>query len=144
MKKYKFVVLIIVSVINILTSCSIKTGEINGVLCYPSEYIPSMNVYLQDNITGKIYKLTTKENQREFKFKNILYGEYIAYAYPVEDLLNGAGTKIGGGYTNAVPCGLTYKCNDHSLIKININSKIHYNTISICDFYDVVIPAEKL
>ena len=44
MKKYKFVVLIIVSVINILTSCSIKTGEINGVLCYPSEYIPSMNV----------------------------------------------------------------------------------------------------
>jgi hypothetical protein len=90
-----------------------------------------MNVYLQDNITGKIYKLTTKENQREFKFKNILYGEYIAYAYPVEELLNGAGTKIGGGYTNAVPCGLTYKCNDHSLIKININSKIHYRGVFI-------------
>ena len=132
--------------VNFLTACSDKTGELNGVLCYPSEYIPKMNVYLKEKNSDKIYKLTTVENQRLYKFTDIAYGDYVAYAYTVDKTMsdiNGVEYKSSGGYTHAVPCGLTVKCKDHSLIEIKIDKKIYSDTISICDFYGAIVPTEK-
>jgi hypothetical protein len=105
-----------------------------------------MTVYLKHKDSDKIYKLTTAENQRLFKFNNIPFGDYFAYAYTIDKTLSntsGVETKASGGYTKAVPCGLTVQCNDHSLIKIEINNKITEDTILICDWYGAIVPKEK-
>jgi hypothetical protein len=123
-----------------------NTSELNGVLCYPSDYyIPEMTVYLRQTNSDKVYKLTTKENQSLFKFKDIPFGEYCCYAYTLDSTIedtNGIKTKAIGGYTKAVPCGLTIDCNDHTLINFKIDSISSKDTISICDFYGAIVPNE--
>ncbi len=106
---------------------TISSYELNGKLCYPSDYIPSMVVYLKEINTNQTYTLATKQNQKQFSFANIPLGNYFAYAYTVD--------KAHGGYTNAVPCGLSYECQDHSLINIELKGQPFHDTISICDWY---------
>ena len=128
-----------------LRACSDRTYEVNGVLCYPSEYIPKMTVYLMQTNSQKVYKLKTKENQRSFKFTNIPVGEYYCYSYTIDKILTdtrGIGHKASGGYTKAVPCGLTVDCKDHTLIKFKIDSNIGKDTINLCDFYGAIAPSE--
>jgi hypothetical protein len=128
-----------------LNACSDHTYEVNGVLCYPSEYIPKMTVYLKQTNSQKVYKLKTKENQRSFKFTNIPVGEYYCYSYTIDKILTdtrGIGHKASGGYTKAVPCGLTVDCKDHTLIKFKIDSNIGKDTINLCDFYGAIAPSE--
>jgi len=128
-----------------LSACVARKGEINGVLCYPSDYVPSMNVYLKETHSQKIYKLTTNQDQRRFKFRNIPFGDYTAYAYTLDKVSmdrKGAQSQAKGGYTKAVACGLTIHCHDHSLIKIKIKSRRYKDTISICDFYGAIVPTE--
>jgi hypothetical protein len=128
-----------------LSACSDHTYEVNGVLCYPSEYIPKMTVYLKQTNSQKVYKLKTKENQRSFKFTNIPVGEYYCYSYTIDKILTdtrGIEHKASGGYTKAVPCGLTVDCKDHTLIKFKIDSNIGKDTINLCDFYGAITPSE--
>ena len=121
------------------------TSEINGVLCYPSEYIPEMTIYLKDINSQAIHKLKTKENQRLFKFSDIPRGQYFIYAYTVEKTSvdsNGSPSKAKGGYSKAVSCGLTVKCNDHQLLPIGLKDKIFRDTVSLCDWYGAIVPEE--
>ncbi len=130
---------------NVNQTANDKTTELNGVLCYPSDYIPKMTVYLKETNSDKVYKLTTTDNQRLFKFTNIPFGDYCAYAYTFDKTLtdtSGIETKASGGYTKAVPCGLTVNCNDHTLINFKIDNNISKDTISICDFYGAIVPTE--
>lgn len=127
-------------------NASDKASELNGVLCYPSDYIPKMKVYLMEINSDKVYKLTTTENQRLFKFTNIPFGDYCAYAYTIENTLtepSGIKIKASGGYTKAVPCGLSVKCKDHTLINFKIDNSVSKDTIRICDFYGAIVPTEK-
>ena len=129
-----------------MTACVKKKGEINGTLCFPSEYIPKMTVYLQETNLDTTFKLTTIENQRLFKFTNIPYGKYYAFAYTIDKVYidtNDFKFKANGGYTQVVPCGLTVNCKDHSLIIIKLNNKEFKDTISICDWYGAKVPPEK-
>lgn len=127
-------------------SSNIKTTkELNGTLCYPSDYVPKMTVFLQDVATKKIHKIITQEDQRSFKFMDVPYGDYYAYAYTIEQTLTdseGNSSKASGGFTKAVPCGLTVECNDHTLIHIKIDNEITKDTISICDWYGAIVPGE--
>ncbi len=128
-----------------LCACSDRKYELNGVLCYPSEYIPKMTVYLKQTNSQKVYQLKTIENQRSFKFTNIPFGECCCYFYTIYKILTdtrGIESKASGGYTKAVPCGLTVDCKDHTLIKFRIDSNICKDTISICDFYGAIVPSE--
>ena len=68
----------------LLTSCSSTTGTVKGTVCYPSDYIPAMKVYLKNKETGKIFTLDIKENQKPFKFRKIPEGNYIAFAYTIQ------------------------------------------------------------
>lgn len=127
------------------TSQIIQTGELNGTLCFPSDYIPEMTVYLQDISNKKVYKILIQEDQRSFKFNDLPFGDYYAYAYTIEKVssdVNGNSFKASGGFTKAVPCGLSVDCNDHSLIPIEIDAKITKDTISICDWYGALVPDE--
>lgn len=128
-------------------SSNIKaTKELNGTLCYPSDYIPKMTVFLQEVATGKIHKITTQEDQRSFKFSDIPFGDYYAYAYAIDQTQTdskGNTSKASGGFTKAVPCGLSVECNDHTLIQIKVDNEITKDTISICDWYGAIVPDEQ-
>ncbi|HEV8513416.1 MAG TPA: hypothetical protein VGQ59_09065 [Cyclobacteriaceae bacterium] len=129
-----------------LTSCASTTGIVQGKLCYPSEYIPAMNVYLKANGSNIIYKLVSKENDQTFSFKKIPEGNYVAYAYTIDATmldLNNKKSKASGGFSHFVPCGLSVDCKDHSLISFKVNKGKTTNAIDICDWYGAVVPAEK-
>ena len=141
----KHLFLLLFFTITLLTSCGTATGTVKGTLCYPSDYIPTMNVYLKNKETNKTYLLIIKENQQSFKFKKIQEGNYIAFAYTITETItdfNNKSSKASGGYTHAVPCGLTVNCNDHSLISFNVKNGKTTKAIRICDWYGAIIPKE--
>jgi hypothetical protein len=138
--------LFLIAIILLLMACSNKVATVKGTLCFPSEYIPKMNVYLKESKSNKTYKLITTDNQQSFKFKRIPFGDYQAYAYTAESLgmdTNGKNVKSKGGYTHAVPCGLTVKCNDHRLILIKLRTRSNKEAIKICDWYGADVPPEN-
>lgn len=92
-----------------------ETGNVSGKLCYPSEGIPEMSVYIQSKLTKNFDIVDIKENQQTYSIEGLQPGEYTAFAYPKDT------EEFGGGYTKAVPCGLNVNCTDHSLIEFTVN-----------------------
>jgi hypothetical protein len=92
------------------------TGSISGTLIYPSEFIPAMWVvaFTAPDMNFWWY-VTTVENQNTYQINNLPPGTYYVMSYP---MLEGIGAS--GGYTPAVPCGLSVECTDHSLIAVNV------------------------
>ena len=130
----------------LLASCVSTTGVVQGKLCFPSENVPAMNVYLKTVGADKVYKLVSKDNQQAFTFKKIPEGNYVAFAYTVETTsldLNNKKSKASGGFTHFVPCGLSVDCKDHTLISFKVNKGKTTGAISICDWYGAIVPAEK-
>jgi len=126
----------------ILSSCSSTSGTVRGTVCYPSEYIPAMNIYLKNKETNKIYSLDIKENQKPFKFKKVPAGNYIAFAYTVQEISTDDNNKTSianGGYTHAVPCGLTVDCKDHSLLVFKVENGKTTKNIQICDWFGAIM-----
>jgi len=142
--KNPFILLFLSAII--LSSCSSTSGTVRGTVCYPSEYIPAMNVYLKNKETNKIYSLDIKENQKPFKFKKIPKGNYIAFAYTVQEISTDANNKTAianGGYTHAVPCGLTVECKDHSLLIFKVENGKTTKNIQICDWFGAIMKDEN-
>lgn len=130
----------------LLTGCSSTTGTVKGIVCYPAEYIPAMNVYLKNKESGKIYSLDIKENQKPFKFKKIPEGNYIAFAYTVQEVSADRNNKseiASGGYTHAVPCGMTVECKDHSLLIFKVENGKTTKNIQICDWLGAMMKDER-
>ena len=138
--KNPFILLFLSAIL--LTSCSSTSGTVRGNVCYPSDYIPAMNVYLKNKKTDKIYSLDLQENQKPFKFKKIPEGNYIAFAHTIREVstdLNGKTSIASGGYTHAVPCGLTVECKDHSLLIFKVEKGKTTNNIQICDWFGAIM-----
>jgi hypothetical protein len=112
------------------------TGSISGEICYPSEGIPPLTVYFKDIVTLNVVDLETELNQSEYEVDDIPTGSYIAYAYV--DGIDGD----GGGYTQAVECGLTTDCEDHTLIEFEVLEDELTSGVDICDWYGAEIPEE--
>ncbi|HEY9168199.1 MAG TPA: hypothetical protein VIN72_01780 [Lutibacter sp.] len=129
----------------LLTSCSSTSGTVKGTVCYPAEYIPAMNVYLKNKETSKIYSLNIEENQKPFKFRKIPAGNYIAFAYTVQKVSSDddKSTITNGGYTHAVPCGLTIECKDHSLLIFKVQNGKTTKNIQICDWFGAIMQDRK-
>lgn len=105
------------------------TGGINGRICYPGQSIPEMTVFFQETSTQQITELPIEEDQTSYAF--ILDpGNYVAYAY-----LN-SGASLGGSYSNAVLCGSSAECSDHSLIEFDVVPGVTLDNIDICDWYE--------
>jgi hypothetical protein len=91
------------------------TGSISGSLSYPSEFIPAMQIVAFNvNDTNQWFYLSTAENTNTYQFDGLPAGAYIVVAYV-------AGGDFGGGYTQAVPCGLSVECTDHNLIPVMVS-----------------------
>ena len=88
-------------------------GSVAGNLSYPSEGIPPLRVIAFRADIFEYHYVDTLQNQSTFQIDNLPPGPYNVVAYTMDG-------SLSGGYTQAVPCGLTVDCTDHSLIVINV------------------------
>jgi len=108
-------------------------GTISGEVCYASESIPPLSLYFENIETGEVVTLDTELNQSNYEIE-LIPGKYTAYAY-VQGIDDNP-----GGYTEAVTCGLSDECIDHTLIEIEVADKGLASDIDICDWYGAEVP----
>lgn len=101
-------------------------GVISGGLSYPSEQIPRLAVVFFNLDDGSWWWIGTAVNQSSYQM-TVPVGQYHVVAY--------AEGGLAGGYTAAVPCGLTVGCTDHSLLTVNVGSNERVNNINLTDWY---------
>jgi hypothetical protein len=110
-----------------------QTGSISGPLGYPSEVIPALRVVAFDANSDDYYFVDTTYNQRTYQIAGLPVGTYHVVAYTL-----GGGSfpsGLAGGYTQAVPCGLTVDCTDHSLIPVDVDPGQDTLNINPTDWY---------
>ena len=104
-------------------------GGLGGKLGYPSSGIPPMRIvaFRVGNLS-EYYSITTVLNQGTYSM-SLPPGQYYVVAYVI-------GGGLAGGYTQAVPCGLTADCTDHSLIAVQVSSMVVLNSeVNLTDWY---------
>jgi hypothetical protein len=107
---------------------SAGTGSITGSLSYPSEFIPPLRVFAFQVGSENYFYVDTVENQTAYRIDNLPAGYYQVVAY----ILSG---NYAGAYTQAVLCGLSIDCTDHSLIEVPVNSGQTVTDIDPGDWY---------
>jgi hypothetical protein len=111
-------------------------GIASGDICFPSSGIPPMVMFFQQDGTNTFTSVDIAQNQSSYE-QELLPGNYIAYAW-LPDF------SIGGSYSQAVTCGLTVDCTDHSLISFSIVAGQTTGGVDVCDWYgdsdDVPLP----
>jgi LysM repeat protein len=102
-------------------------GYISGKIGYPSERIPALKIiaFRMDTNEPMYFSMQTKENQASFLLQ-VDPGIYHVVAY-YQDL--------AGGYTQAVLCGLTVNCNDHSLVPVTVKTNRTVRRVDLLDWY---------
>jgi hypothetical protein len=106
------------------------TGSIRGELGYPSEYIPPLRVVAFNVYSENYYYVDTQLNQDTYEITGIPAGTYHVLAYVREE-----GPGISAGYSQAVPCGLSVDCNDHSLIDVMVYPGEVAEDVDPIDYY---------
>lgn len=104
-----------------------ETGSIAGQICYPSEGIPEMTAYFEDVVSHAVVSLAIAANQSSYTV-DLAPGVYHAYAWV-------GAFAVGGSYSQAVPCGLTAACADHSLIAVTVTADQTTGGVDLCDWY---------
>jgi hypothetical protein len=103
---------------------------VTGSLSYPSEFIPPLRVVLFSLTDGKAYFVHTAKDQAAYSLK-VPAGTYYVVSYPYEGTAGETGIatsytlgggSYAGGYTQMVPCGLAYGCDDHTLIPVTVEA----------------------
>jgi CSLREA domain-containing protein len=110
-----------------VTAIPLQMGEVTGRICYPSEFIPPMTLYFEDVGTNLVSQFDHSDGSDHYSV-HLFPGTYVAYAYR-------QGTNIGGSYSQAVLCGLTVNCTDHTLIEFDVLAGQMTMDIDICDYY---------
>jgi hypothetical protein len=114
---------------------TVAPGSISGKLCFPSDSIPPMTVYAVDQATGKSFKTQTRRpDETSYRLERVTPGDYVVYAW-----LNDG--KLGGMYSEAVPCGLDASCTDHTLVSVTVEEGQDVTDIDVCDWYGPLPPA---
>jgi hypothetical protein len=109
----------------------LATASISGKLAYPGETIPPMRVVAFDMTNGAFY-VAEVHSSGLYQIIHLPAGAYHVVAYPITKTGTSA---LSGGYSQAVPCGLSVNCTDHSLIVIKIAVGAQVNGIDPDDFY---------
>ena len=103
-------------------------GSVSGALSYPSEFIPPLRV-VAFNVNGLNYRyVDTMQDQGNYQITGLAPGAYHVVAYIMDGTL-------AGGYTLAVPCGLSFECADHSLIDVTVEAGKDTSNITPADWY---------
>ncbi|MDH5508693.1 MAG: carboxypeptidase-like regulatory domain-containing protein, partial [Anaerolineae bacterium] len=103
------------------------TSTISGKVCFPSEVIPAMTLYLNNTLTNSVVEVSIAQNQSSYQTE-VPAGTYLAYAWLPE-------FSIGGSYSHAVPCGLDASCTNHTPLSFVVGAGENATGIDVCDWY---------
>jgi hypothetical protein len=109
-----------------------EMGTIIGTLSYPSEGIPPLRVVAFEANTGEYSYVDTATNQSTYTI-DLPVGTYNVVAYSIGG--DGFPTGLSGGYSQAVPCGLSVDCTDHSLIDVSVTVGATASGVDPGDWY---------
>jgi len=102
-------------------------GVVEGDISYPAGDMPALIVYFLRTDESERYALQTEEGWTRYA-NELPIGEYYIFARVLGDE-----SDSGGGYTQAVKCGL--ECEDHTLVKVVIEEGKATFDINIQDWY---------
>ena len=108
----------------------VPTGKISGALNYPSSFIPAQRVIAFNINTGYYYWQNTADGTASYVFDKLPAGVYHVLSY----LISNPKTLVAG-YSQAVPCGLSVACTDHSLIDVEVKAGQETTGIDVFDWY---------
>ena len=106
------------------------TGGISGALNYPSSFIPAQRVVAFNVNTGFWYWQNTSTGTASYSFEKLPAGIYHVVSYLISDP-----KAMAGGYSQAVPCGLSAACTDHSLIDVEVKAGQVTTGVDAFDWY---------
>lgn len=111
----------------------VTTGSISGTLMYPASGIPSLRIVAFQVGAPNYFHVDTAFGQNSYQLDNLPPGTYRVIAYT----LPGGGFNSGpiGGYSQMVPCGLQYSCNDHTLIDVVVTAGHVTTGVNPNDYY---------
>ncbi|MEL7626854.1 MAG: hypothetical protein AAGU15_08355 [Anaerolineaceae bacterium] len=110
---------------------TVKGGSLSGSLSYPSEGIPALRIVAMNPLTGVYYWQNTVAGQSFYRFTDLEPAKYWVMAY---EIANPSKTFFAA-YTEAVPCGLTAACTDHTLIAVEVKAGAETENINPTDWY---------
>ncbi len=117
------------------TATPSTTGGIAGTLMYPAGGVgmPSLRIVAFQVGTANYYYVDTALGQNAYQLNNLPPGKYhiVTYVLPGGAFTGG----LSGGYTQSVPCGLQYGCNDHTLIDVVVTVGHVTTDINPNDYY---------
>ncbi len=117
----------------VVSTPTLATGNISGNLNYPASSIPAMYVTAYQVGTQNYQFVITMAGQNTFQIDGLNPGTYHVVAYTVGS--NGFPTAMPGGYTKAVPCGLSANCMDHTLIDVTVKAGQTTTDVNPFDWY---------
>jgi hypothetical protein len=105
-----------------------QPGFLRGNLSYPSEFLPAQTVVAFDAVTmAVVAQVTTAEGQGQYELA-VPAGDYYVVAYVADG-------SLAAGYSEAVPCGLSAACTDHTLIAVHVDPGAIVEDIDPQDWY---------
>ncbi|MGE5223469.1 MAG: hypothetical protein ACM3PY_13620 [Omnitrophica WOR_2 bacterium] len=111
---------------NIPSTPTPSNGIVSGKICYTSNRVPSMTAYFRNINTEKVTTLNIENNQSEYRIE-LPPGKYYAYAW-VGDY------QIGVLYSQAVACGLSEACTNHSPLALEVKTGSETSSVDLCDW----------
>lgn len=114
---------------------SASGGEVDVRLGYPSSGVPPLRVTIYDFSSGNYRWIDTNNNQQSALFLDVPPGMYVAYAYPRDSQTGAVQGGFGGGFTFAVPCGLSVDCTNHDLIEFQVAANTRVTGVFVADWY---------
>ncbi len=108
-------------------SPTLAATGIEGRVCFPSSHIPAMTVYIQPVGEERVYEVPIAEGQSTYRAE-VPPGQYYVYAW-LPDF------SLAGSYSQAVVCGLTAACQDHTLLPVRVEAGQTATGIDVCDWY---------
>ncbi len=112
-------------------------GSIAGKLSYPGESLPPLRIVafrVQNGEKTKSYQYVEVFNADTYQINNLKPGTYWVVAFPISTAQQ-ITPGLEGGYSKAVPCGLSVNCTDHTLVEVVVKPGEITNHIDPGDWY---------
>ncbi len=107
-------------------------GVIEGAVTFPSQFVPSMTVYVSDLDTARVRSTQLARGQSSFTIE-VPAGRYWVFLAPNEP----GSPNIYGAYTQYSLCAhqASGPCDDHGLVAVAVSAKAPRVTVTIDDWY---------
>ena len=104
-------------------------GVITGEINYPANSNPAVDIYFLNVENGNRYAMRTEQGWTRYS-NAVPVGTYHVFSRVAGDT-----SDSGGGFTEAVICGLHAACNDHSLMDVVVEEGRANRDVNLFDWY---------